>query len=132
MTSRNVEFAQKLVDWIRNDPIASTCYSIITPKSLPISTVVLFRANPKTCPIQEFKSPSNGHELLTTKIKETREMYVTQTVWAGVGGVRLAVSNWATGWKRQDWDGEVDGEKEDGEEDFRSVKAVLLRVMGKE
>ncbi|QRV92139.1 Pyridoxal-dependent decarboxylase conserved domain [Ceratobasidium sp. AG-Ba] len=115
LVARNVGFARRVGEWMHTGP-GSKWYEVLNantglvPGKVDLN-VVLFR--PKAgCGIPGFEGPTGGVKLVKA-INETRRMYVSP----GVGGaVRLAVSNWATGFN-------------DGDEDFKVVVEVLEAVM---
>ncbi len=120
----NIAFARRLERWMRTRPE----YEVLTPECTESdhtppqpwtgdwgTTILLFRASPVDCPVAAFRDPIGGHLALTDAIKRTRKMYVSPTVFAGIGGVRIAVSNWAT-----------------GDADFDIVTDVLMEVMREE
>ena len=88
----------------------SRLYDVLTPRCKPAqpgqvipwtgrwgTTILLFRANPGTCPVAAYTDPKDGHLALTQALKARRKMYVTSTAFGGLGAIRMAVSNWMTG-----------------------------------
>jgi glutamate/tyrosine decarboxylase-like PLP-dependent enzyme len=126
MVQRNINFASRIREWLEECPF----YQVLTPPCPPLdanqlhspqpwkgywnTTVVFFRAHPKTCPIESFKGKS-GHLSLIQAIKETRKIYVSPGSLDDIGGVRIAVSNWATGLN--------------GNKDFDITTTALMQVM---
>ena len=58
------------------------------------------------CPssASRFGNGPQAAQLLTDSINSTRKIYVTGTKWRGIGATRLAVSNWQTGLREDDFD----------------------------
>jgi len=112
---RNISFARRLENWLRNNKD----YDILTPNpettSFKILNIVLF-APSSTCPIEEMRDPVNGGNIMTERINQSGEMYVTATKWKGRSAARLAVSNHLTGMD---------------ESDYEIVTARLKAVMGR-
>ena len=129
MIQRNLDFTRRLRSWIEQCPY----YQILTPICSSLdpgqldtpqkwrgdwtTTVIFFRAHPIDCPLESFKDPQKGHLNLIQALKETRKIYVSPGSLNGIGGARIAVSNWSTGLN--------------GEEDFDISTDALLQVMGK-
>ena len=84
--------------------------------ALCASKSFLTKAHPRNCPVGAYKEPNGGHLALTDAIKRTRRAYVSPTVFEGIGGVRIAVSHWATA-------------LDDDGRDFRITTDVLDEVM---
>lgn len=129
MIKRNLDFANRLYDWIDTCPF----YQLLTPTCPPLekhrldspqpwkgvwtTTVIFFRPHPVHCPVTSFKESQSGYLALIQAIKETRKIYVSPGSLQGIGGVRIAVSNWSTGLN--------------GDKDFEITTAALLQVMQK-
>ena len=100
MLSRMVKLARMIAAFIRD----SESYDLL-PEAImdmeDIHIIVLFRAVDKQL-----------NQGLAVKINESRQMYVSETVWRGEKAVRIAVSSWMV---------EV-------ESDFELVKRVLTDV----
>lgn len=136
---RQLAFAARIRAWMRE----SAYYQVLTPATSALSnaeptngrfraapgernpprweheywatTVVLFRAHPRSCPVEAFRDPKQGHLRLIEAINVTRKIYVSPGGYCGLGGVRLAVSNWLTG--------------VDGDADLDTTIGVLTQVM---
>jgi glutamate/tyrosine decarboxylase-like PLP-dependent enzyme len=128
MILRNLLFAQKVRSWIEACPyyqlLVPVCSSPLDQNQLDQpqkwkghwnTTIVFFRAHPERCPVDCFKDAQSGHLRLIEAIKETRKIYVSPGSLNGVGGVRIAVSNWSTG--------------VEGDYDYDVTTAALSHVM---
>lgn len=133
MVERQLAFAARVRSWMR----ACSYYEVLTPRGALdrsevqnedaqkkwthgfwATTVVLFRAHPQNCPIPAFRA---SHLRLMEAIKSTRQIYVSPCVYAGMGALRIAVSNWCTGL------GGENGSESDF--DFDVTTKTLLQVM---
>ncbi|UZJ55094.1 hypothetical protein CBS101457_004414 [Exobasidium rhododendri] len=127
---RNLAFTQQIRAWIEASPfyqlLIPSCSSSLDPDHLDkpqkgkgdwYTTIVFFRAHPQGCPITSFTDAQSGHLNLIAAIKETRKIYVSPGSLDGVGGARIAVSNWSTG--------------TNGDIDYEITTAALKLVMGK-
>ncbi|CAO1612999.1 unnamed protein product [Jaminaea pallidilutea] len=153
---RNVLFARSIEKWMRQDPEASRCYEVLTPacpariddeqqrssrlqdpqpwRGLWTTTVVLFRPNAETCTVEAFRDTEQGSNRLVSAIKATRKVYVSPTMWAGRGAVRIAVSNWRTGLEgksasESQGDSRALAESVEQSEDYRVTIETLRAVM---
>lgn len=127
MIQRNLEFASRLRTWFKTCPFYELLLPICPPldenqldlpqswKGFWTTTVIFFRAHSVHCPVESFKESQSGHIALVQAIKETKKIYVSPGTLQGIGGVRIAVSNWSTGLN--------------GEKDFEITTAALLQVM---
>lgn len=117
---KNIEWARSLVTWLED----SEDWDVLTPprkrdkeeegEEFQVMNIVLFapsedRIARSKSTAQEFTSN------MITDINDTKEMYVSPTVWKGRPAVRLAVSNWMT-----------------DEDDLERVKSVLRVIVVRE
>ncbi|XP_044721289.1 pyridoxal-dependent decarboxylase conserved domain-containing protein [Hirsutella rhossiliensis] len=82
LVSNMVQLARRLAAFLRDSPD----YELLPDESAGLDRtfiIVLFRAKDRAL-----------NEVLTDKINQTRQMYVSGTVWRGSKAVRIAVSNW--------------------------------------
>lgn len=103
---RNISFARRIEAWLHQN----TKYDVLTPLSTTsggggsykILNIVLF-APSSSCGIAEYQDPSNGGMKLCDVLKKRSVLYTTPTVWKGRSAIRLAVSNWQTGLREEDY-----------------------------
>lgn len=104
MLARMVRLARKIASFIQHSE-----HYLLLPDETPqlsrdidqVNIIVLFRAKSE-----------NLNEVLVERINETRQMYVSGTVWNGQKAVRIAVSSWRV----------------DVEQDLVAVKDILTAV----
>jgi glutamate/tyrosine decarboxylase-like PLP-dependent enzyme len=102
---RNVTFARRVEEWLSKHE----GYDVLTPLSTTcggaykILNIVLF-APSAACGRAEYHDPSTGGMKLCDKLKERGVLYTTPTVWKGRSAVRLAVSNWQTGLREEEYE----------------------------
>lgn len=119
---RNCEFASRIARWIDDPEAGGRWYTLINAQRAPrtqgtpngtsttgIATVplniVLFRGT-ETSPFPP--SDKTSATRLLHAINAQRLIFVTATSWAGVGALRIAVSNWRTAGEGEgDWEAVV-------------------------
>jgi hypothetical protein len=117
---RNCAFAQRICEWMSDPEAGGKWYTVVnainhptelSAASVPLN-IVMFRGS------QESGFPPSDSASTTRllhAINKQRLIYVTPTSWAGVGALRIAVSNWRTGL--------------DGDGDFNAVVEALTVAM---
>jgi hypothetical protein len=117
---RNCAFAQRICEWMSDPEAGGKWYTVVNATNHPTGpsaisvplNIVMFRGSQDS----EFppSDPTSTTRLLHA-INRQRLIYVTPTSWAGVGSLRIAVSNWRTGL--------------DGDGDFNAVVEALSVAM---
>lgn len=82
LVSNMVQLARRLAAFLRDSPD----YELLPDETAGLDAmfiIVLFRARDQAL-----------NEVLADRINQTRQMYVSGTVWMGSKAVRIAVSNW--------------------------------------
>ncbi|KAJ3118197.1 hypothetical protein HDU96_003237 [Phlyctochytrium bullatum] len=111
----HMAFAARVAAWVAAHP----GYVLMNGEEDGVSlNVVLFRA---VAGPEEVRDTTKGGVALAARINGSGKMYVSPTVWKGVGAVRLAVCNWRTG------KAGLAGRSED--DDFNIVTEVLEGVL---
>lgn len=119
LVRRNVEFANRIKEWIQFE--GAQYFELLNP--MPLSTtdklplnIVLFRATSSVSSSSAFHPDQKGSgQALTELINDGRRIYVSPTTaWDGKGAVRVAVSNWAAG--------------SGGEKEWERIRGALIDV----
>ena len=100
LLSNMTTLTRRIADFLRDSPH----YQLLPDEDVPVEAIfmiVLFRAK-----------DGDLNDQLVDRINQTRQMYVSGTVWKGQKAVRIAVSNW----------------KVDVDRDFAVVRDILTCV----